>query len=670
MTYRPDIDGLRAVAVISVILFHLNSSWLPGGFLGVDIFFVISGYLIGGILFRKLSTNTFSLRNFYLRRMRRILPAFFAVVIFVLVVGGQLMVPGSDEWNNTRSSALWSVFFSGNIFSAQNTDYFAPAVEMQPLNHLWSLGVEEQFYFLYPLILLVIMFVVRSASKQGAKLNTPVIWVLVLLTVLSFSRAFFPMSYHDTELVAYYLPHLRFGELLIGGILAVAVSNVTKEISSTRANVVGSLGLLVLVICLTISFPNKIPWFPGFAAAIPCIASAGIIYAGFGNNWVKKFLSNRAVVFVGKISYSLYLWHWPLLAFAHYCLGRQLTPQVQVTVAVLTVLFSIASYYLIEQPLRHRQWKFARTGLVYYVLPCLVVGGLYMQGRRIPQEMKPYVERGSVNVSEKELAYKTVGDSLADNHTLIIGNSHTMQLHDFFDKVGKHEGWSATFSGVSAHFPHLYTDVPTISAEQYEQMLPHVGEQGDFKKELDALRTYRLAGELDKYSTVIISLNWWHPEFIVKGLPPVENVIAHCLQEGKKVILVNSCFTYNTYRVAETYHKVMGKGNLLAQMLPEPILRNEEYAKAEQDFAKVKQEIDSYFPQLRWIDLLPMLPADLMVDGKSVLCNGTHVNIFGANYLADQFIKSGQRLLLPQDVAKMQSDHLQDEQRSCVNPNF
>ena len=670
MTYRPDIDGLRAVAVISVILFHLNSSWLPGGFLGVDIFFVISGYLIGGILFRELSTNTFSLRNFYLRRMRRILPAFFAVVIFVLVVGGQLMVPGSDEWNNTRSSALWSVFFSGNIFSAQNTDYFAPAVEMQPLNHLWSLGVEEQFYFLYPLILLVIMFVVRSASKQGAKLNTPVIWVLVLLTVLSFSRAFFPMSYHDTELVAYYLPHLRFGELLIGGILAVAVSNVTKEISSTRANVVGSLGLLVLVICLTISFPNKIPWFPGFAAAIPCIASAGIIYAGFGNNWVKKFLSNRAVVFVGKISYSLYLWHWPLLAFAHYCLGRQLTPQVQVTVAVLTVLFSIASYYLIEQPLRHRQWKFARTGLVYYVLPCLVVGGLYMQGRRIPEEMFPYVYRGSVNVSEKELAYKTVGDSLADNHTLIVGNSHTMQLHDFFDKVAKHEGWSATFSGVSAHFPQLYAGVPTMSAEEYEQMLSFVGEQGDFKKELDALRTYRLAGELDKYSTVIISLNWWHPEFIAKGLPPVEDVIAHCLQEGKKVILVNSCYTYNTYRVAETYHKVMGKGNLLAQILPEPILRNEEYAKAERDFAEVKQEIDSSFPQVRWVNLLPMLPADLMVDGKSVLCNGTHINIFGANYLADQFIKSGQRLLLPQDVAKMQSDHLQDEQRSCVNPNF
>ena len=534
MTYRPDIDGLRAVAVVSVILFHLNSSWLPGGFLGVDIFFVISGYLIGGILFRELSTKTFSLKNFYLRRMRRILPAFFAVLIFVLVVGGQLMVPGSDDWNPTRRSALWSVFFSGNIFFAQNTDYFAPTVELQPLNHLWSLAVEEQFYFLYPLILLGIMFVVRSASKNGKKMNTPVIWVLVLLAVFSFSRAFFPISYHDSELVAYYLPHLRFGELLIGAILAVAVSKATKEISSTRANVVGSLGLLVLVVCLTISFPNKTPWFPGFAAAIPCIASAAVIYAGLGTNWVKTLLSNRAVVFVGKISYSLYLWHWPLLAFAHYLLGKQLTPQVLAVVALLTVLFSIASYYFIEQPLRHRQWSFSRTGLVYYVLPVLVVGVLYMQGRKIPKEMFPYVYRGSVNVSEKEMAYKTVGDSLADNHTLIIGNSHTIQLHDFFDKVGKNEGWNATFSGVSGHFPHLYTGVPTISAEQYEQMLPHVGEQGDEKKELDALRTYRLAGELDKYSTVIISLNWWHPGFIEKALPPVQNVIAHCLQEGKR----------------------------------------------------------------------------------------------------------------------------------------
>ncbi len=654
MTYRPDIDGLRAVAVISVILFHLNSSWLPGGFLGVDIFFVISGYLIGGILFRELSTNTFSLKNFYLRRMRRILPAFFAVVIFVLVVGGQLMVPGSDDWNPTRRSALWSVFFSGNIFFAQNTDYFAPTVELQPLNHLWSLAVEEQFYFLYPLILLGIMFVVRSASKNGTKLNTPVIWVLVLLAVFSFSRAFFPMSYHDSELVAYYLPHLRFGELLIGAILAVAVSKATKEISSTRANVVGSLGLLVLVICLTISFPNKSPWFPGFAAAIPCIASAAVIYAGLGTNWVKTLLSNRAVVFVGKISYSLYLWHWPLLAFAHYLLGKELTPQVLAVVALLTVLFSIASYYFVEQPLRHRQWSFSRTGLVYYVLPVLVVGTLYMQGRKMPAAMEPFVSCGVIRGTEKALTYSTIGMQNQTPNVLIVGNSYTIQLRNFFDNVAKAEGWCGILSGVSGTFPHNLEKQKAISTEEFQQLYNDISLSGDWAEKLNNLRSRKIISDLPKFNTIIISLNWWYPETYSKVLPEVLSTIGFLQKQGKKVILVNSCYTYNTYRVAETYHKVMGKGSLLAQMLPEPILRNEEYAKAEQDFAKVKQEIDSYFPQVRWINLLPMLPADLMVDGKSVLCNGTHINIFGANYLANQFIKSGERLLPPQDSTKVQ----------------
>ena len=653
MSYRPDIDGLRAVAVISVILFHLNSSWLPGGFLGVDIFFVISGYLIGGILFRELSTNTFSLKNFYLRRMRRILPAFFAVVIFVLVVGGQLMMPGSDEWNLTRRSALSSVFFSGNIYFARNMDYFVPAVEIQSLNHLWSLGVEEQFYFLYPLILLMIMFVVRSASKQGAKLNTPVIWMLVLLAVLSFSGAFFPTSYHDTEFVAYYLPHLRFGELLIGAILAVAVSNATKEISSTRATVVGSLGLLVLVVCLTISFPNKTPWFPGFAAAIPCIASAGIIYAGFGNHWVKKLLSNRVMVFVGKISYSLYLWHWPLLAFAHYLLGKKLAPQVVVIVVILTLLFSLASYYLIEQPLRHRQWKFARTGLVYYVLPVFVVVTLYLPKRKMPAAMEPFVSCGVLRGTEMVLTYSTIGMQNQTPNVLIVGNSYTMQLRNFFDNVAKAEGWCGVLSGVSGAFPHNLEKQKAISTEEFQQLYNDISLSGYWSEKLNNLRSRKIISDLPKFNTIIISLNWWYPGTYSKVLPEVLSTIGFLQKQGKKIILVNSCFTYNTYRIAETYHKVMGKGNLLAQILPEPILRNEEYAKAEQEFAKVKQKIDSCFPQVRWINLLPMLPADLMVDGKSVLCNERHINIMGANYLADQFIKSGQRILPQQDSTKV-----------------
>ena len=648
MTYRPDIDGLRAVAVIAVILFHLNANWLPGGFLGVDIFFVISGYLIGGILYRELSTNTFSLKRFYLRRMRRILPAFFAVVVFTLIVGAQLMVPGSDEWNTARSSAKWSVFFGGNFFSALNTDYFAPTVEVQPLNHLWSLAVEEQFYFIYPLILWAIMGIIkRILPPASSSLTRCVNVVLTALAIASFALAFLPISLHGTALVPYYLPHLRFGELLIGAILAVAVAQGNLQPSAKTATFVGSLSILVLIACLILPFPNTTPWFPGFAAALPCIASAGIIYAGARPYWFASALSHRAVVFVGKISYSLYLWHWPLLAFAHYALGRELSNTVLAATALLIVLLSLASYYLIEQPLRHLQWSFGRTGLVYYLLPTLLVAGLYMQGRTTPDEMRPYVQRGSLNVGELNFAYKTIGDSLAENNILIIGNSYTIQLHDFFDKVAKHEGWKATFSGVSAHFPNFTTKVQSISAQDYARELPHVGQKGEEKKELDLLRTRRIAGELNQYNTVIISLNWWHEEFLEKALQRVEKNIARFQKEGKQVILVHSCYTYNTYRVAETYHKVMGKGNGLAYVLPTPILQNENYTKALNNFQKVKQTISTRYPQVRWVDLTLFLPSDLMVDGKTVLCNGTHINIYGANYLADRFIESGQHLIAP-----------------------
>ncbi len=634
--------------MIAVILFHLNANWLPGGFLGVDIFFVISGYLIGGILYRELSTGTFSLKRFYLRRMRRILPAFFAVVVFTLIVGAQLMVPGSDEWNTARSSAKWSVFFGGNFFSALNTDYFTPTVEVQPLNHLWSLAVEEQFYFIYPLILWAIMGIIkRILPPASSSLTRCVNVVLTALAIASFALAFLPISLHGTALVPYYLPHLRFGELLIGAILAVAVAQGNLQPSAKTATFVGSLSILVLIACLVLPFPNTTPWFPGFAAALPCIASAGIIYAGARPYWFASALSHRAVVFVGKISYSLYLWHWPLLAFAHYALGRELSNTVLAAAALLIVLLSLASYYLIEQPLRHLQWSFGRTGLVYYLLPTLLVAGLYMQGRTTPDEMRPYVQRGSLNVGELNFAYKTIGDSLAENNILIIGNSYTIQLHDFFDKVAKHEGWKATFSGVSAHFPNFTTKVQSISAQDYARELPHVGQKGEEKKELDLLRTRRIAGELNQYNTVIISLNWWHEEFLEKALQRVEKNIARFQKEGKQVILVHSCYTYNTYRVAETYHKVMGKGNGLAYVLPTPILQNENYTKALNNFRKVKQTISTHYPQVRWVDLTLFLPSDLMVDGKTVLCNGTHINIYGANYLADRFIESGQHLIAP-----------------------
>lgn len=157
MTYRPDIDGLRAIAVVAVIICHINESWLPGGFLGVDMFFVISGFLIGGIIYRQASAGVFSWKQFYLRRIRRILPAFFGVVICCLIVGSYIYAPDSDEWEKARKTAIWSLPFVDNLFLAISSFYFANSTQVNIFNHLWSLAVEEQFYFVYPIILIALI---------------------------------------------------------------------------------------------------------------------------------------------------------------------------------------------------------------------------------------------------------------------------------------------------------------------------------------------------------------------------------------------------------------------------------------------------------------------------------------------------------------------------------
>ena len=649
MTYRPDIDGLRAIAVLAVILFHLNSSWLPGGFLGVDIFFVISGYLIGGILYRELSTNTFSLKRFYLRRMRRILPAFFAVVVFTLIVGAQLMVPGSDEWNTARSSAKWSVFFGGNFFSALNTDYFAPTVEVQPLNHLWSLAVEEQFYFIYPLILWAIMGILKRILPPASSSLTS--WVNVVLTALaiaSFALAFVPFSIHGAALVPYYLPHLRFGELLIGAILAVAVSQGSLKPSVKMATSVGSLSIVVLIVCLVLPFPNTTPWFPGFAAALPCIASAGIIYAGARPYWFASVLSHRAVVFVGKISYSLYLWHWPVLAFAHYALGQELSYSVLAICALLIVLLSLASYYLIEQPLRHLQWSFGRTGLVYYLLPTLLVAGLYMQGRKMPLEMEQFVSCGVPRGTEKVLTYTIIGNKNKDPHVLIIGNSYTIQLKDFFEKVAKEEGWCGILSEVSGTFPQHLEEQEPISTKEFQNIYDNTSLEGDWDKELNRLRSRKIISDLPMFNTIIISLNWWHPETYSEVLPEVLSTIGFLQKQGKHIIVVNSCMSYNTARLAETYCTIKQTPMNLSALQSEEYLRGATYHLGENRVQATKQAINTRFPQVEWLDLVPFIPHSLLHNGKSILCNPTHINIFGANYIADQFIKSGKRVLPPQ----------------------
>jgi peptidoglycan/LPS O-acetylase OafA/YrhL len=330
--HRDDIDALRAVAVGLVILFHFGVPGFSGGFVGVDVFFVISGFLIGGIIDRELSARQFSLVAFYERRVRRIFPALFAVLAVTAGVAALLLYP-PDYVRFGRSAGAAALFWS-NIFFFNTAGYWDTAASSKPLLHTWSLAVEEQFYLVFPLML----FAIRKWAVRGR------LAALALMAVASFGASVWAV--HATPTAAFYLAPYRFWEFVIGAMLAVAAWRAPPRLAS-----VTSLAGLALILAAGTLLP-KGGAFPGWAALLPCVGAALVIAAG-PDNVVSRALAWRPVVFVGLISYSLYLWHWPVIVLARQWLGVLKPWQVAVCAAV-TFAASVLSWRFIEQPFRNR----------------------------------------------------------------------------------------------------------------------------------------------------------------------------------------------------------------------------------------------------------------------------------------------------------------------------
>lgn len=337
--YRKDIDGLRAIAVASVVVFHAFPEWLSGGFIGVDIFFVISGYLITGILIEDAAANNLSIWRFYERRIRRIFPALILVLVASLVFGWVALFP--LEYEQLGQHALAAVAFLSNIQLWSEAGYFDAAAHAKPLLHLWSLGIEEQFYLFWPLV-------VWAAIKARVSL----IIVVVVLGALSFAVNVSILQ--ADPISAFYLPHMRIWELLIGAGLAVLVRRMppirTRVISAAIANVLSFTGLALIVGAIA-SLTSETP-FPGWSALPPTIGAALMIAAG-EKAWVNRyFLSLRPLVWVGLISYPLYLWHWPLLSFASIVEGGAVAFDLRVLLVIVSVALAAATYLLVERPIR------------------------------------------------------------------------------------------------------------------------------------------------------------------------------------------------------------------------------------------------------------------------------------------------------------------------------
>jgi peptidoglycan/LPS O-acetylase OafA/YrhL len=343
--YRADIDGLRAIAVLLVVAYHIGLPWFTGGFVGVDIFFVISGFLISGILLREQATGTFSIVRFYERRIRRILPALVAVLIFTFVAGYFALLP--NEMKELGQSILAALFSAANIFFWKTSSYFQAPALSKPLLHTWSLAVEEQFYLVFPLLLLLLHRLPRRTLKL----------TIVILALASFTISAIGVYSHAGS--TFYLPHTRAWELLVGTILALEI--VPSPRSTIARNLTATSGLTLILIAALV-FTSQTP-FPGAAALLPCLGAALIIASGFtGTSVVGKLLSTRPFVFVGLISYSLYLWHWPLLLINKYEYFRQIHLSKAWLFFVMAGIATL-SWRFIEQPFRSGAFKLSRTHL-------------------------------------------------------------------------------------------------------------------------------------------------------------------------------------------------------------------------------------------------------------------------------------------------------------------
>ncbi|WP_446743700.1 acyltransferase family protein [Silvibacterium acidisoli] len=440
--YRADIDGLRAVAVLSVVFAHLGFSRTQGGYVGVDVFFVISGYLIGSHILSQFRNSTFSIVSFYERRTRRIIPALVAMLVVASVCAYHYLLP-SELLDYARSlmSAALSV---SNIYFWTKSGYFAGLATTKPLLHTWSLGVEEQFYIFFPLFLLVVV------KWFSAHLKLAIGFVAAVSFAISAYGA-----YHFPD-ATFYLAHTRAWELLIGSLIWLRVFPELK--SRVARELIAALGL-GLILFAVFTYTAKTP-FPGVAALAPCLGAAFIIAAGQdGPSFVGRVLSWKPIVFIGLISYSLYLWHWPLIVFQWQAswLGTYSPKVAKFLIIGVSLVLGTLSWMFVERPFRTGKLKlnggalFAAAGAVIALFVAAGVTTVHAKGfaSRFPENVqrlesyidyKPnyregqcYFSSADSRVSLDQAACLAV--SSTKRNVIIVGDSHAAQLWYGFDKT-------------------------------------------------------------------------------------------------------------------------------------------------------------------------------------------------------------------------------------------
>ncbi len=439
MQYRKDIDGLRAIAVLAVLLFHLDPRYLNAGYLGVDVFFVISGYLITRIVYTELMEKRYTFTNFYVRRSKRILPPLYFMAILTMIAAYFILLP--YDFFKTGISILGAILFVSNMqFALRTGDYFSSDSSEWPMLHTWSLSVEEQYYFILPIVLIIFI--------RFIKVNLTV--VLIVLALASFALAQYMSGQSNFAGLSYYFLLTRMGELLVGSVLAIAHAKGSLE--RTDSSIVTTMAVVVLA--ATLLFFDKQFVFPGFSAMLACIPIALIIHSK--DTWVNRALENGVVVWIGLLSYSLYLFHWPVLALARYILNTtegylHLPLTVQLICLALIFGLSLLSYYAVERPLRRLNVTGIKALIWYFAIPSaalvlLAAGVVVTKG--LPNRLTTDTVDTMLQYSHIDRAVCPSlvnlgcdgGDIDSDKEVVLLGNSHSEHYFELFSRLAEDAG--------------------------------------------------------------------------------------------------------------------------------------------------------------------------------------------------------------------------------------
>lgn len=666
ISYRKDIDGLRAIAVLLVILSHVKISWLAGGFIGVDVFFVISGFLITSIIKKELDQGAFSFIDFYMRRVRRILPALVCLISGTIILSIVILLP-SDLQVFAQSVISGITAWSNIFFSKVSLGYWGKNIAVMPLAHLWSLAVEEQFYFIWPVTFFCLYIFVPT--KHLGKTLLTILWLLFILSV-----------YQTQDPKAYYRMTARAFELMLGVFVAIKKEDILSVTNRVPSIVISSLGLGL--IALSVLLLKEGAEFPGWNALWPCLGATLLIIPPTKDNIVVRWLESAPLVYIGKISYSLYLWHWPFIALLLY--SGKVIEEWRWQAVLFSFLAAVISFHLVEQPFRKS--NDSSWNLLKKLLITPIVGGTVflfvvqstngMTFRYSPRELWAIQARdlhttykypgcqassGSNDNSLLQLTNPLCiwgGSDPSKAEILLVGDSHAAALRGFLEVLSEDANLSGIqiTKGGAPYLPGIkFYDGPTSSSVVY-----YPGKTNHNKMILEYIRKskakYVVFGGM--YTTYIQGSNeidfiYGFGEYLFKK--EKENI-------AKNKVIFEEAFDSAIKEVVK-----LGKHPIIFKDVPE-MSRDWSYDGLrdalrgtrgryllESDVRDRQKHVDAF------IDKLKIKYSAYVIDLKDIICqdgfcypslddvplyyDGNHLNYYGARYLGEKFLEKHNNFL-------------------------